>query len=35
VTVFSGTQAMGPGLEKTYTQLVTEVLGLSAEKVRI
>jgi len=35
VTVFSGTQAMGQGLETTYTQLVTEVLGISSDKVRI
>lgn len=35
VTVFSGTQAMGQGLETSYTQLVNEVLGVAAEKVRI
>ena len=35
VTVFSGTQAMGQGLETSYTQLVHEVLGVAAEKVRI
>ena len=35
VTVFSGTQAMGQGLETTYTQLVQEVLGVKPEKVRI
>ncbi|MFN2646651.1 MAG: xanthine dehydrogenase family protein molybdopterin-binding subunit, partial [Burkholderiales bacterium] len=35
ITVFSGTQAMGQGLETSYTQLVTEVLGVPAEKVRI
>ena len=35
VTVFSGTQAMGQGLETSYTQLVTEVLGVPQEKVRI
>jgi carbon-monoxide dehydrogenase large subunit len=35
VTVFSGTQAMGQGLETSYTQLVTEVLGMPVEKVRI
>jgi aerobic carbon-monoxide dehydrogenase large subunit len=35
VTVFSGTQAMGQGLETTYTQLVSEVLGVPAEKIRI
>ncbi|HYL90983.1 MAG TPA: xanthine dehydrogenase family protein molybdopterin-binding subunit [Burkholderiales bacterium] len=35
VTVFSGTQAMGQGLETSYTQLVTEVLGVPADKVRI
>ncbi len=35
VTVFSGTQAMGQGLETTYTQLVTEVFGIASDKVRI
>ena len=35
VTVFSGTQAMGQGLETTYTQLVTEVLGIAPQNVRI
>ena len=35
VTVFSGTQAMGQGLETTYTQLVTELFGVDAGKVRI
>jgi carbon-monoxide dehydrogenase large subunit len=35
VTVFSGTQAMGQGLETTYTQLVAEVLGVDPEKIRI
>src|SRR5512145_3378739 len=30
VTVFSGTQAMGQGLETTYTQLVTEILGIGS-----
>jgi carbon-monoxide dehydrogenase large subunit len=35
VTVFSGTQAMGQGLETTYTQLVNEVLGIPVEKIRI
>src|SRR5436190_2035292 len=35
VTVFSGTQAMGQGLETSYTQLVMEVLGVAAQKVRI
>jgi len=35
VTVFSGTQAMGQGLETTYTQLVTEVLGVAVEKIVI
>jgi carbon-monoxide dehydrogenase large subunit len=35
VTVFSGTQAMGQGLETTYAQLVQEVLGVSAERIRI
>jgi carbon-monoxide dehydrogenase large subunit len=35
VTVFSGTQAMGQGLETAYTQLVTELLGVPSGKVRI
>ena len=35
VTVFSGTQAMGQGLETSYTQLVMEVLGVPLEKIRI
>jgi len=35
VTVFSGTQAMGQGLETTYTQLVTEVLGIDLKKIKI
>ena len=35
VTVFSGTQAMGQGLETSYTQLVMEVLGVQAREVRI
>jgi len=35
VTVFSGTQAMGQGLETTYTQLVTEVLQIAPKGVRI
>jgi carbon-monoxide dehydrogenase large subunit len=35
ITVFSGTQAMGQGLETAYTQLVVELLGVEAEKVRI
>src|SRR5262249_4140811 len=35
VTVFSGTQAMGQGLETSYTQLVMEVFGISPEKIKI
>ena len=35
VTVFSGTQAMGQGLETSYAQLVTEQLGVPLEKIRI
>jgi carbon-monoxide dehydrogenase large subunit len=35
ITVFSGTQAMGQGLETTYTQLVAEALGVPAAKIRI
>jgi aerobic carbon-monoxide dehydrogenase large subunit len=35
LTVFSGTQAMGQGLETTYTQLVTELFGIIPTKVKI
>jgi carbon-monoxide dehydrogenase large subunit len=35
VTVFSGTQAMGQGLETSYTQLVTEILGISLARIKI
>ena len=35
LTVFSGTQAMGQGLETTYTQLVHEVLGVAVERIKI
>jgi len=35
VTVFSGTMAMGQGLETSYTQLIAEVLGISFAKIRI
>ena len=35
VTVFSGTQAMGQGLETAYTQLVTEALGVPIKKITI
>ncbi|MCX7961607.1 MAG: xanthine dehydrogenase family protein molybdopterin-binding subunit [Burkholderiales bacterium] len=35
VTVYSGTMAMGQGLETCYAQLVSEVLGIAPEKVRI
>ena len=35
VTVFSGTQAMGQGLETTYTQLVVEILGVVPREVKI
>ena len=35
VTVFSGTMAMGQGLETSYTQLVTEVLQIPAKDIRI
>jgi carbon-monoxide dehydrogenase large subunit len=35
VTVFSGTQAMGQGLETSYTQLVVEILGVDSSKVKI
>jgi carbon-monoxide dehydrogenase large subunit len=35
VTVFSGTMAMGQGLETSYTQLVSEVLGIPLERITI
>ena len=35
VTVFSGTQAMGQGLETSYAQLVKEVLGVDFSKIKI
>jgi carbon-monoxide dehydrogenase large subunit len=35
VTVFSGTMAMGQGLETSYTQLVAEVLGVSFNRIKI
>jgi carbon-monoxide dehydrogenase large subunit len=35
VTVFSGTQAMGQGLETSYMQLITEVLQIPANSVTI
>jgi carbon-monoxide dehydrogenase large subunit len=35
VTVYSGTMAMGQGLETSYTQLVGEVLGISFEKIKV
>jgi aerobic carbon-monoxide dehydrogenase large subunit len=35
LTVFSGTQAMGQGLETTYTQLVMELFGVIPDKVKI
>ncbi len=35
VTVFSGTMAMGQGLETSYAQLITEVLQIKTEKIRI
>src|SRR5262249_39479741 len=35
VTVFSGTQAMGQGLETTYKQLVGEVFGIEFSKIAI
>ncbi len=35
VTVFSGTQAMGQGLETTYTQLLTQVLGTEVKSITI
>lgn len=35
VTVFSGTQAMGQGLETSYVQLITEVLQIPAKSVTI
>jgi carbon-monoxide dehydrogenase large subunit len=35
LTVFSGTQAMGQGLETSYSQLVNELLGIDVGKIRI
>ena len=35
VTAFSGTQAMGQGLETTYSQLVAELFGISFERIKI
>jgi len=35
VTVYSGTMAMGQGLETSYTQLVSEVLGVDLSKIKI
>jgi carbon-monoxide dehydrogenase large subunit len=35
VTVYSGTMAMGQGLETSYTQLVAEVLGVSFTSIKI
>ncbi|HUN70472.1 MAG TPA: molybdopterin cofactor-binding domain-containing protein, partial [Burkholderiales bacterium] len=35
VTVFSGTMAMGQGLETSYTQLIGEVLGISFDRIKI
>jgi aerobic carbon-monoxide dehydrogenase large subunit len=35
VTVFSGTMAMGQGLETSYTQLVEEILGVEAKHIKI
>jgi carbon-monoxide dehydrogenase large subunit len=35
LTVFSGTQAMGQGLETSYTQLIAEQLSTPIEKIRI
>jgi carbon-monoxide dehydrogenase large subunit len=35
VSVYTGTQAMGQGLETTYTQLITEVLQIPAKSVRV
>ena len=35
VTVFSGTMAMGQGLQTSYTQLVTEILGIAPERIVI
>ena len=35
VTVFTGTQAMGQGLETTYAQLVAEILGASISQITV
>jgi carbon-monoxide dehydrogenase large subunit len=35
VTAYSGTQAMGQGLQTSYTQLLAEVLGIPLDRIRI
>ncbi len=35
ITVYSGTMAMGQGIETSYVQLITEVLQISAKSIRI
>ena len=35
VTVFSGTQAMGQGLETSYAQLVREIIGVDFSRIKI
>ena len=35
VTVFSGTQAMGQGLETTYTQLIKELFNIDVKSIKI
>ncbi len=35
VTVYSGTMAMGQGIETSYVQLITEVLQIPAKEIRI
>src|SRR5262249_44591897 len=35
VTVYTGTQAMGQGLETTYSQLIAELLGISLSRIKI
>jgi carbon-monoxide dehydrogenase large subunit len=35
VTIFSGTQAMGQGLETSYTQLAIEIFGIDPSRIKI
>ena len=35
VTVFTGTQAMGQGLETTYAQLIGEIFGIALSRIKV